>query len=129
MSDATRPAVPSPGIFDLLEPEFTEQGPGRVRLVFPMKTELTIPPGILQGGIVTAMLDMAMAFAAGGAISTASIQVDILRPAAGASFVVVGRVEKQGRRLMFLDAEMRDENGTLLARGRQTAVPPSSQAQ
>ncbi len=128
MSDAgttTPREIPSPGIFDLLEPEIRVEEEGHVRLVFPMKPELTIPPGILQGGIVTAMLDMAMAFASGGPISTAAIQVDILRPAAGASFVVDGHVEKRGRRLMFLDAEMRDENGKLIARGRQTAVPPT----
>jgi len=69
------------------------------------------------------MLDMAMAMAAEGAISTASLQLEIHRPVQGPIIEVTGEVTRKGQRLVFCEAEMRDSNGVLLARARQTAVP------
>jgi uncharacterized protein (TIGR00369 family) len=91
--------------------------------VFPVKPEFTIAPGVVQGGIVAAMLDMAMAMACEGQISTASMHFEILRPVYGPLLRVDGTVSKRGRRIIFAEAEMRDDAGTLVARGRQTAVP------
>jgi acyl-coenzyme A thioesterase PaaI-like protein len=77
----------------------------------------------VQGGIVAAMLDMAMAMAAKSGISTASMHFEILRPVTGPQLRVDGTVSKRGRRIVFAEAEMREADGTLVARGRQTAVP------
>ena len=65
----------------------------------------------------------AMAFAEKGMLSTASIHVDLFRPATGAYLDVVGQVVRKGRRIIFAEAEMRDDQGRVVARGRQTAVP------
>ena len=110
-------------IFDLLSPEMVSNSEGRAELRFSVRPEFTIPGGIVQGGIVSAMLDMAMAMAAGGAISTASLQLEIHRPVKGPVLEVTGEVTRKGRRLVFCEAEMRDSNGALLSRARQTAVP------
>ena len=110
-------------IVDTLKPEFVSQEEGRVELRFPVHESLTIGGGQVQGGIVCSMLDMAMAFAENGQLSTASIHVDLLRPATGAYLDVVGQVVQRGRRIIFAEAEMRDDRGQVVARGRQTAVP------
>jgi uncharacterized protein (TIGR00369 family) len=110
-------------IFDLLSPEIVSNSEGGAELRFTVRSEFTIPGGNVQGGIVSAMLDMAMAMAAGGAISTASLQLEIHRPVKGPVLEVTGEVTRKGQRLVFCEAAMRDSNGVLLARARQTAVP------
>jgi acyl-coenzyme A thioesterase PaaI-like protein len=64
-----------------------------------------------------------MAFASNG-LSTATITVDILRPATG-RLTATGEVTKLGRRLLFATGELHDDDGRLIARGNQTAIPPS----
>ena len=108
-------------IKDLLHPEVIEDTDGRCVLRFDPQPDWTIGNGVVQGGIVTAMLDMAMAMAANG-LSTASITVEILRPVMG-PVTSSGVVDKRGRRLLFASAELHDAEGRLVARGTQTAVP------
>lgn len=108
-------------IKDLLHPEVVEDADGRCVLRFDPQPEWTIGSGVVQGGIVTAMLDMAMAMAANG-LSTASITVEILRPVTG-RVTATGIVDKRGRRLLFASGELHDADGRLVARGTQTAVP------
>ena len=116
----------SESIIDLLKPEVISQEEGRIEIHFRVRPELTIGEGVVQGGIVASMLDMTMAFADNGNISTASLHVDILRPVTGETLKVVGHVTRRGRRIVFIEAEMTNDEGKLVARGRQTAVPLSS---
>ena len=37
--------------------------------------------------------------------------------------IVSGRITRKGRRIVFAEAEMRNAEGQILARGTQTAVP------
>lgn len=110
-------------IMGLLDPVITPAEDGHASLRFAVKPAFTIPGDVVQGGIVSAMLDMAMAMAGGGRISTISLQVDILRPAKGPSLHVKGWIRQKGRRVVFAEAEMRDAEGRMVATGRQTAVP------
>ena len=110
-------------IIDLLRPETVRTEDGIVELRFEVRQEFTNRAGAVQGGIVAAMLDMAMAFADERRLSTASMHFEILRPVQGPKVSVTGRITKRGRRIVFAEAEMRDDEGKLLARGNQTAVP------
>ncbi len=110
-------------IFDLFQPETLESDEGHAKLRFRSRPRLTIPGGIMQGGIVTAMLDMTMAFAAGGSFSTASIHAEIHRPVTAEVVVVSAAITKKGRRIVFAEAVMHDLDGRMLAKGTQTAVP------
>lgn len=66
--------------------------------------------GVLQGGIVGAMLDFAMAFAvlaqvpAGVGCATVSLNTSFLRAAPQGRYRAVGEVERCGRRLAFARA-------------------------
>ena len=110
-----------PSIKDLLRPEVIETSSGRCVLRFEPEPEWTIGGGVVQGGIVTAMLDMSMALAADGC-STATITIDILRPVIG-PVVATGVVDKRGKRSLFASGELHDAEGRLVARGNQTAIP------
>jgi uncharacterized protein (TIGR00369 family) len=80
---------------------------------------------VLQGGIIATLLDFAMAFAAharlaipvhGGTdpvreFSTATLNVNLLRPAPPARYLAHGRIVRVGTRLMFAEAELTAEDG------------------
>ena len=53
----------APSIRDLLQPEMVEEVDGRCVIRFTPEPTWTLGNGVVQGGIVTAMLDMAMAIA------------------------------------------------------------------
>jgi len=109
-------------ILDLLGPEVLQRSENRTVFRFRSRPLLTIPGGAVQGGIVASMLDMAMAFAA-EPISTVTLHVDYLRPAMGPELTVTANVTRRGSRIVFIEAEMVDQEGRVIAKGRQTAVP------
>jgi len=106
-----------------MRPEVIDTDDGNAELHFRIRPEFTIPGGAVQGGIVAVMLDMAMAIAGEGKMSTASLQLDIIRPVKGPSVTVRAEISRAGRRVIFAQADMHDTEGRLLARGRQPAVP------
>lgn len=119
----TAPDSPIPHIFETMQVTILESGDGRARLRFPFQERFTIPTGQLQGGTFAIMLDMAMAIAADGKLSTAAVQYSLLRPVFGGSLVASAEVVKSGKRIVYAEAEIRDDEGRLVARGNQTAVP------
>ena len=69
--------------------------------------------GVLQGGIITALLDFAMAFAAHAKLTgeqrtfaTVSMNVHFLRPAPPARYIAHGHIVRAGRRLLFAEARL-----------------------
>ncbi len=83
--------------------------------------------GIIQGGIVTAMLDYAMALAAfsrtldGQSFATVSMTTHFLRQSLPGRHLARGRLDRMGGRMIFASAEIRrDGEDAVLATG--TAV-------
>jgi len=70
--------------------------------------------GMIQGGAVAAMLDFAMALAGmaacedGTSITTTMMNTSFLLPAGGTVYEARGRIFRQGRRVMFAQAELSD---------------------
>ena len=110
-------------IMDLMKPDIRHRGDGHSEIRFTTRPEFTIPSGVVQGGIVAVMLDMAMIVSCDGDMSTASLQYDIIRPVRDKELIVKGRIIRKGRRIVFAEAEMTNHEGVVLARGTQTAVP------
>ncbi len=83
--------------------------------------------GALQGGIVTAMLDFAIAFAALARLPesrsavTVSINVHLIKPAPRGRYVVRGAVQRMGGKLAFMEAQLRGEDSDAVVAGA-TAV-------
>jgi uncharacterized protein (TIGR00369 family) len=94
---------------------------GRVRLRFDIDQRFTQGDGVIQGGIVTAMLDFGMAFAGlsvvdeGESVATVGINVNFLRVSAPGRFEVEARLEKVGRRMVFARADLMREDGEPVA--------------
>jgi uncharacterized protein (TIGR00369 family) len=104
-----------------------DQAQGIVEMAFDASDQLCNKWGGIQGGNVAAMLDDAMAFAIGlnldwGQISpTLEIKVSMLSPARPGRIYSVGRVVRRGKSVGFIEGELYDEEGRLLATGSSTA--------
>ena len=98
-----------------------------LRMAFDISTELCHSVDIVQGGIVTAMLDASMAhvvLAAEGVktgVASIDIQVSFLRPARAGGFTAVGSYVKPGRTIAFLKAELFNAAGDLVATATSAA--------
>lgn len=100
-------------------------GPGRAVLRIPPNPDFVGNPLIpaIHGGIVAALVDLA-----GGAAlyvdlqfptPTIDMRVDYLKPAlAGKALVAEAVVKQRGRTVAFVDVDVRDEDGRLVAQGR-----------
>ena len=120
------PRLPPP-TFEYLNGEVLEQAPGRVRCLFRPTEEMTNPWGAVQGGILAAFFDDTMGPAlvsmTGGAEVPASIDINVsfLKPVMPGRVIGKGRVVGRGRSVAFLEAELFDESGELLARATSSA--------
>ena len=100
-----------------------------VEVAFVGREECCNPMGQVQGGFVTAMLDDCMSVAGLVAsqftcvMPTLEMKTSFLRPAMPGRLRALGRVVKWGRNIAFLEAELFDPEGRLLAKASGTAVP------
>ncbi|MDB5458022.1 MAG: thioesterase [Caulobacter sp.] len=90
---------------------------------------LSNPMGQIQGGYVCAMLDECMSVAglvASGmtcVVPTLEMKTSFLRPALPGPLRGLGRVVKWGKTICFLEGELFDPDGRLLAKASATAIP------
>lgn len=100
---------------------------GAVRMAFNAGEGLTNKWGGIQGGMVGAMLDDALAFAAGlglewgQIVPTLEMKVSFLEAARPGRLYAEGRVVRRGASTLFLESDLEDAAGTLLARASATA--------
>src|SRR5580704_2226583 len=100
---------------------------GWIRIGFEAKPAFCNPAGFIQGGILAAMLDDTMGPAAlvmsQGKLFTSSIDMNVsfLNPAKPGRLFGEGTVVQLGKTVSFLQAELRDEAGTLIARATSSA--------
>ncbi len=112
---------------ELLE---VDSAAGRVKMRFQPVAACCNPMGNVQGGFIVAMLDDAAAFAAivkSGeriGIPTIELKASFFGPArAGEALYAEGRCIKLGKRIAFMEADLTDGAGNLLARLTTSAVP------
>jgi uncharacterized protein (TIGR00369 family) len=84
--------------------------------------------GIVQGGFVTGWLDTAMAHACVArsgftlAVPSLEIKVSFLAPAHPGTYLARGWIQRWGRTIAFLEAELHDMAGKLIATASSTAL-------
>ena len=101
-----------------------------VTMRFTVKREMCTWRGGVQGGLVAGYLDDVMGYAyvatTGGAMAPLNLDISMslirLIPE-GATIIGTGRVVKAGQRVVFLEGELRGEDGTIYARSTSTAIP------
>jgi uncharacterized protein (TIGR00369 family) len=122
---------PPPATAQLLGAELVSESPsdGTIEMAFNPNASMLNPAGVVQGGIVAAMLDDTMGPAlislTGGKVMPSSIDLNVsfIRPVKPGRVIAKGRVVNRGRSIVFLEAELFDSDGRLLARSTSSAIP------
>jgi uncharacterized protein (TIGR00369 family) len=102
---------------------------GWVRMSFDVGPQYCNPGGSVQGGIVTALLDDAAAFAcivkSGERIFVATLELKtvFLAPARQGLLFAEAQCIKYGKSIAFMEAELQDEEGRILAKMTTTTAP------
>jgi uncharacterized protein (TIGR00369 family) len=106
-------------------------GEGTTTIAWDATPEYGFPTAggtVIQGGLVTAILDGAMGGAcwtvldADQAFLTADLRVEFLRSTRPGTVTATGRVVRRTRRVVFCEAELVDDEGRQLALSRCTQV-------
>lgn len=86
-----------------------------------MRDELRQPHGLLHGGVTATLIDTAMAFAVitvlgeNEVASTVDLTVHYLRPHTEGAFSSTAKIVRSGKRLIFVSAEVVNEQGKQIA--------------
>ena len=126
---AVRGDVPPPPAARLLGWKVLEAvpGSGRIRVQFEASPEFTNPIGNVQGGFLAAMLDdtlgpaLATTFEPDEFAPTLELKVNFLRAAKPGTLIGTGQVVHRGRSVAFLQGELHDSSGALMATATATA--------
>lgn len=106
-------------------------GEGSTQVAWDATPEYGFPTSsgtVIQGGLVTALLDAAMGGAcwtvldADQAFLTADLRVEFLRSTRPGMVTATGNVVRRTRRVVFCSADLHDDAGLLLATSRCTQV-------
>ena|SRR5579862_1357519 len=104
--------------------------PGRTVWRMAADERFTNPAGVVQGGFIAAMCDSAMGaasvtWAAGRKVFSANAEIKVSFLAAvspGSELTCTSQVISGGRRVAFVEAEVTDETGKLLAKASSTYI-------
>lgn len=121
--------LPAPPCAQLLGWKVLDARPdeGWIRIGFEGRPEFRNPAGFIQGGFLAAMLDDTMGpavFAAtAGALYTATIDMSVsyLRPARVGPLFGEGQVVQLGKTVAFIEAQLTDGEGAVVARATSSA--------
>jgi uncharacterized protein (TIGR00369 family) len=97
-------------------------GDGTARLSLPAAPHLTNSMGLLHGGVIVSLLDVAMCTAArtqhpeSAGVITIDLSTSFIGGASGARLIADARVLQGRRTLIFVEAEARNDDGTLVAK-------------
>lgn len=100
---------------------------GRARVQFEIDGRFANPMGNVQGGIITAMLDDAMGpalattFGPNEFAPTLELKVNFFRPGTLGTFVAEGTVRYRSKTVAFLQGELFDTKGDLIATATATS--------
>lgn len=131
MSDASPEAGPPPDLLKTMgdgEVLSLDAEAGRATMAFTVKPEFCHSGYICQGGFVAGWIDSAMAHAVmgqtNGTLSPATLEIKVtyLKAAIkGTRVKAIGWIEKRGRHIAFLEGEVLNEEGEVIAKATSTA--------
>lgn len=119
-------------ISQLLGFELVSAGDGTATVVFQAEERHDNVQGTLHGGVLCDIADAAMgnAFRSGlpedVGLTTVELQIHFLRPVRRDRLTAVGKVVRRGRRLGYMECDITNQRGELVARAACTcmALPP-----
>ncbi len=101
-------------------------GEGTARLSLPIEPHLTNSLGTAHGGVIMSLLDVALCTAArtlhpeSVGVITISLSASFIGGASGARLYADARVLKDARTMSFVEAEAKNEDGSLVAKAVAT---------
>ena len=99
---------------------------GAARLSVPVEKHLTNSIGSVHGGVIMSLLDVALCTAArtlhpeSVGVITISMSTSFIDAGNGAKLYAEARVLKDGRSMSFVEAEAKNEDGSLVAKAIAT---------
>ncbi|HEY4382942.1 MAG TPA: PaaI family thioesterase [Ktedonobacteraceae bacterium] len=108
--------------------QLIDMQPGTATLLLPFKDELVTIGTVVHGGAIASLLDTAAMVAAWSDAelptkvrgSTVSLTVTYLAPAEREDLQATARVLRRGRSLVYLDVEVHNPSGNIVAKGLVT---------
>ena len=103
-----------------------ELGQGTARLSLPIEPHLTNSLGTAHGGVIVSLLDVALCTAARTlhpdslGVITIDLSTSFIGGASGARLFAEARVLKDTRTMSFVEAEAKNEDGSLVAKAIAT---------
>ena len=101
-------------------------GEGNARLSLPIEPHLTNSLGTAHGGVIMSLLDVALCTAArtlhpeSMGVITIDLSTSFIGAASGAKLIAEARVLRDGRSMSFVEAEAKNEDGSLVAKAIAT---------
>jgi uncharacterized protein (TIGR00369 family) len=101
-------------------------GEGQARLSLPIEPHLTNSIGTVHGGVIMSLLDVAVCTAARTlhpdsiGVVTIDMSTSFIGGGSGAKLIAEARVMKDGRTMSFVEAEAKNEDGSLVAKAIAT---------
>jgi uncharacterized protein (TIGR00369 family) len=123
-----RGELPPAPVASLIGFQLISAKPGEAVVELEASARHANPMGTLHGGILCDIADAAMGIAYGSALgegetfATLELKINFLRPIWQARLKAVGRVVKQGRTIGYVECDVTDEKGQLVARAASTCM-------
>ena len=123
-----RGEAPSPPIGRLLGFVLKVIEPGRSVLEMEVDERHHNPMGTLHGGVYCDLADAAMGFAYGATLgegemfTTIELKINFLRAVRKATLTAEARVVKAGNNLGYVECDVKDQGGKLVARAASTCM-------
>ena len=127
--DVMEGRVPPPPAAVLLGWELVsvDPGAGTIEVAFTAGEQFLNPVGVIQGGILAAMLDdtlgpaLVATLGPGQFAPTIDLHVQFVRPARPGRLTGRGRIVSRGREVAFMAGELLDDSGQIVAAATATA--------
>jgi uncharacterized protein (TIGR00369 family) len=108
------------------QPRNCDPQAGRMMVTFEARRDFCNLMGSVQGGMLTAMLDLAMAFAVlctledGHVVPSLEVKTTFIAPARSGEITGEGMLVRRGRSIAFMEGRLFDPHGALLATASAT---------
>jgi uncharacterized protein (TIGR00369 family) len=119
--------VPPP-VSELIGFDLSESGGGRAVVLLQAGEKHFNPMGTIHGGVLCDIADAAMGIAFASTLApaesftTIELKINFLRPVRIAKLRAEGRVVQRGRTVGYVECEITDENGKLIAKSNSTCL-------
>ena len=113
---------------ELIGFSIAEAGGGRAVALMRSGPQHFNPMGTLHGGVLSDLADAAMGYAfastleAGESFTTVELKINYLRPVREARLRAEGRVVQRGRTLGYVECQVTDDSGKLVAKSSSTCL-------